>query len=179
MKERVYMDAMSMMQWAGSWLVGFVAILQDLVGYVLYFDVGPLAITVLFSMVVSILVHSAVDEKSSSTKKGFLLGVYLAIIVGLFIGIAAEIWGSDASGGDLYDMGSALNLATISLLLIIGVLIITGLVMWKHKHGMGIQIGLLVAMLFLQWAIAGWVFTTGAVVVTSIVAVGYVLAVKQ
>jgi hypothetical protein len=68
--------------------------------------------------------------------------------------------------------------AIIVLLLLLGSVVITALMLVKRSHGSGIQVGLLIGALLLQWALEIWVITLMGWLIASLVAIVFVLVVK-
>jgi len=171
------MDITGIVDSVANYLVGLVALLQAVVTWILHWDVGPFAVTVVFAMIISILFHVAQDLESSFAKKSILYVAYLVIIFGLLVGTLQDVVDADA-GGSTLEVGSRLSLALTVLLLLLGTIAITAIMMFRRAHGAAIQVALLIGSLVLQYWLANWQMTIEAWLIISLVAVVFVLIVR-
>jgi hypothetical protein len=171
------MDAVGIVDGVAAYLVGLVALLQNVTTHVLHYNVGPFAAAVVFAMIVSILFNVAQDLESGAAKKIILYIFYLVIIFGLLVGTLQDVVDADA-GGSTLEVGSRLSLALTVLLLLLGTIAITAIMMFRRAHGAAIQVALLIGSLVLQYWLANWQMTIEAWLIISLVAVLFVLIVR-
>lgn len=157
-------------------MVGMVFILQQLTAHVLHWEVGPFAQAVVFSMVISIVVHVAKGFSESWIKRIMFGAVYLMVLFGLLVGTVQDAIGADAAGSDL-SVGSDLSIALTVLLLILATVAVTVLIMVRQNWGTAIQVALLMGSLGLQWVLTSWTPGIESWLVCSVVAIVFVLVV--